>query len=132
VVDPVSLSTAPMGSGTRLYWNPVPGALSYTMVRGDVTSLREVSESIDLGAVSCITGSADPADTFREDPLLPGPDRAFFYLVAFDAVQDSSYGTAGASKPRSPSSGGCQGLATTSPSPVDGTDPSRRQTLRSP
>jgi hypothetical protein len=94
--------------GTIVDWSPVLGANSYSVIRGRVKSLRESSDFIDLGDVTCVEGrSADQTTAGHEDTHAPTPGEAFFYLVAYNDGEDSSYGSEDVSKPRVATSGGC-------------------------
>ena len=134
VADPVSVAASQEGDRTLFYWSPVPGAVSYTMVRGMVSNLRDDADAIDLGAVACVQAGMAGADpTLREDRAVPEPGEAFCYLVAYDDGNlSSTYGSSGATKPRTVSSGDCQALGSPAASPGGGDDPARRPVLRSP
>jgi hypothetical protein len=85
------------------------GALSYRVIRGNVTSLSEAGDFIDLGTVSCIQPSFAATSTQgHEDVEVPPLGEAFFYLVAYSDGRDSGYGTDTATKPRVKTGGGCE------------------------
>ena len=108
VTSPIDLTVEQTGSGTLMLWTDAPGAVSYDVIRGSVSSIRENGPVIDLGPVVCI--EADSSDTSTagfEDPAVPAPDAVFFYLVQYDDGTSSSYGSESAAKPRAPGVGGC-------------------------
>ncbi len=97
------------GSGTVVSWNGVPGAQSYNVSRGQLSSIVDAGVVIGLGAVTCIeANSIDESTAGWEDPELPSPGEAFFYLVEYFDGTSSSYGTESAAKPRAPGPGDCQ------------------------
>jgi VCBS repeat protein/thrombospondin type 3 repeat protein len=100
-VDPIVLSLGRGAQGTIVSWPAVPGAEAYHAIRGEVRAIRERSQSIDLGAVVCLT-------TPVQDAAIPPPGVAYFYVVEYvDDGAASGYGTESVPKPREPSSGGC-------------------------
>jgi N-acetylneuraminic acid mutarotase len=107
--DPLMISVAEGVTGTFLDWDEVPGALSYSVVRGDVSNLRETGAAIELGPVTCARiEAATPIAAGYEDRSTPAAGEASFYLVAYDdGLGSSGYGTASISKPRVASSGDC-------------------------
>jgi len=108
ITEPVVVSAENGPTGTRLRWDPVVGALSYRLVRGNVGSLREAGDFIDLGTVSCIQPDSSAASTVgHEDAEIPPLGQVFFYAVAYNDGRDSGYGTDSASKPRMQSGGDC-------------------------
>ena len=108
-VEPVRISVTHSAGGTLLAWDPVPGALSYRVVRGNTASLRDAGEFIDLGEVTCIRADSLVTATHGdEDVENPPLGQAFFYLVAYsDQWGGSGYGTAAVPKPRTAASGDC-------------------------
>ncbi len=132
IADPVNVTAVEGAKGTTLYWNPVPGAASYTMVRGLVSSLAAGTDAIDLGSVTCVATGAGGDPTLRLDPTLPARGQVFYYLVAYDDGRNSTYGSASAKLPRLASSGDCQAPASSGTSPAGGTDPARRPALTTP
>jgi len=109
VTEPVLVSAEGVAAGTSLRWEPVPGALSYQVIRGNVSSLREVGDFIDLGTVSCIQPAPAATSTQgQEDSGNPALGEAFFYLVAYNDGRESGYGSVAASKPRVVTRGGCE------------------------
>jgi hypothetical protein len=108
ITEPVVIAAENGATGTSLRWDPVVGALSYRAIRGNVGSLREADDFIDLGTVSCLATDSSAASTVgHEDPEIPPLGQAFFYAVAYDDGRDSGYGTDTVSKPRMMSKGGC-------------------------
>jgi HYR domain-containing protein len=107
--EPISISANRDDLGTVLTWDPVPGASTYQVIRGNVASLSDAGAFIDLGTVSCIQrasgATSTQGDEDSEDPPL---GEAFFYLVAYNDGQDSGYGSDTATKPRVKTGGGCE------------------------
>jgi hypothetical protein len=97
------------GTATRIAWAPVPGALSYDVIRGDLDALRIEGSSVNLGSVTCIEhGSLDTDTTGDEDTAIPAPGKVFFYAVQFfDGIQNSSYGSESVGRARVVSGGDC-------------------------
>jgi len=110
VVEPVGVSLMQTGAGTTVSWEPVPGAMLYRVVRGDLNNLRETDNSIELGSVTCIHADSTSLSTsVIEDLGDPPLGHAFFYLVAYnDGWGSSGYGTADVAKPRVVAAGDCQ------------------------
>jgi hypothetical protein len=81
---------------TRVYLETAnPVATSYDFVRGDLGSLSEGPEAVDLGSVVCLENDSTDADTAagNEDTATPAPGEGFFYLARFNAMSGaSSYG----------------------------------------
>ena len=76
---------------------------------GDLADLQETETNIDLGDVSCVKAtSLTPHTVGWEDSATPAPGEVAFYLVEYFDGWSTSYGTASADKPRSPSSGACE------------------------
>jgi hypothetical protein len=109
-VEPVGVSLAQTEGGTTVSWDVVPGAILYSVVRGDVGNLRETDTSIDLGHVTCIQANAPATSTVgHEESDVPAIGKAFFYLVAYnDGWGSSGYGTTSVAKPRTVASRDCQ------------------------
>jgi hypothetical protein len=106
--DPLTISVRESAAGTVVDWSQVPGAIFYSVVRGRVGSLREAADFIDLGDVACVEGRSSDATTVgHEDRDAPAEGKSFFYLVAYNDGQDSSYSTEDVDKPRIASSGSC-------------------------
>lgn len=100
-VDPLLLSLSRGANGTVVSWTPVEGADSYHVIRGDLRSIVEHSNAIDLGDVVCL---AKPV----EDAAIPPPGVAYFYLAEYlEGGAVHGYGTEPVSKPHAVSSGGC-------------------------
>ena len=109
VTDPLLLTVEDGAAGTTLRWASVPGALTYRVVRGDVSSLREAGDFIDLGTVSCIQPASAATNTQgHEDAETPPVGEAFFYVAAYNDGGDSGYGTESASKPSVVTGGECE------------------------
>ena len=106
--DPIEISIEENGSGTTVRWNSVPGAESYNVIRGAVSSIRDAGPVINLGAVVCIENDClDENTQGHEDAETPNPGEAFFYLVEYFDGTSSSYGTESAGKPRAAGPGDC-------------------------
>lgn len=77
--------------GTLLEWAPIPDALSYSVVRGRLSAIRQTGSSLDLGRLDCVTAATTRTDLQGfEDGLAPDPGEGFFYLVGYrDAWTDS-------------------------------------------
>jgi len=109
VVEPLEVILEENGYGTLLSWNVVPGAQSYNVIRGQLSSLRDADVVIDLGAVTCIeAASIDESTAGFEDPEHPSTGEVFFYLAEYFEGASSSYGTVSAAKPRATGTGDCQ------------------------
>jgi len=109
VTEPLLLTVEEVPAGTSLSWGSVPGALSYRVVRGSISSLRYAGDFIDLGPVSCIqAGSAATSTQGHEDAENPPVGGAYFYVAAYDDGRDSGFGTESASKPTVVTGGGCE------------------------
>jgi subtilisin-like proprotein convertase family protein len=108
--EPLILGVAETVPGTLVQWDAVPGAGSYSVIRGQVSGLREETHFINLGAVSCLAAST-PALSIagQEDAAIPALGEAFLYAAAYsDAAGSSSYGSVSAAKPRVTGSGNCE------------------------
>jgi hypothetical protein len=105
-VEPLLLSVLEADSATVLEWPSVADAV-YTVIRGQVSSLRDAGTMFDLGPVACL--DMDTAQTrSTPDPERPEPRGAFFYLVEYHDGLPSGYGTGSAAKERVvPATGGC-------------------------
>jgi hypothetical protein len=110
VTEPVQLSAENDDHGTVLLWNAVPVARSYQVIRGNLSSVTDAGDFIDLGRVSCIRPDSPATSTKgSQDTENPAPGHGFFYLVAYsDEWGTSGYGTASVTKPRVASSGDCE------------------------
>ena len=109
VTEPIIADVSEKYTGTTLEWGDVEGALYYNVVRGDLSTITELGNSIDLGLVICIEAESLDTNTVGwEDTEDPAPGQTFFYIVEYFDGWNSSYGTASADKPRWPASGGCE------------------------
>ena len=109
MIDPVAIALEQSASGTVVSWAVVPDAESYDVIRGELNNVVETDVVINLGPVVCIeANSTDESTLGWEDGELPGPGRAFFYVVEYYDGVSSTYGTESAGKPRAPGSGDCQ------------------------
>jgi len=108
--EPVDITLEQTPGGTLLRWPAVPGADSYSVVRGDLGNLAWSDGDILLGSVVCLrSGSSVPDTAGHEDPLNPLPGGVFFYAVEFDDGLPSSNGTVSAPGPRLVTGNGCPG-----------------------
>lgn len=108
VIDPMTLSIQETASGSVLSWAEVPGANSYSVVRGEIGDLDFAADAIDLGSVTCIESRSKDLTTIGdEDAEIPPSGRAWFYLVEYRDPKASSYGSAFVTRPRLPESGDC-------------------------
>jgi subtilisin family serine protease len=101
-LDRTSLQVVATPQGEVVTWSPVLDASSYDVARGDLASLRRVSnagaDTIDLGPLMCIADdSVDTSSLPFPDVELPNVGEVFFYLFrdnAPDAVA-RAYGADG-------------------------------------
>ena len=110
IVDPIDLSVEERGEGTLIWWQDVPGAACFDVVRGAVGALASGGSEISLGDVTCVEAcSADAATRGHEDASIPSPGEAWFYLVeSLDSRgASSSLGTESATRPYR-AAGGCR------------------------
>jgi hypothetical protein len=108
VTEPVGVSLEENGNGTLVEWAKIPGANSYNVIRGSLANIRNLEPAYDLGTVTCIeANSGNESTAGDEDGDQPGPGEVFFYLVAYNDGQNSSYSTESAAKPRLPRVGNC-------------------------
>ena len=86
-------------AGELWEWNGIPGAMSYDLIRGDLSSLLDDGGAVRLGDVICVAD--DSVDTTtgpgteRSNPDLATPlsRQTFIYLVRFrDAMSARTYG----------------------------------------
>jgi hypothetical protein len=100
--EPLRLSVTETATGTLVEWGPVPGAISYSVLRGDVGSIHDDGAAFDLGPTRCVAaGIAQPNTVGYEDPDQPEAREAFFYVAEYDDGHPSAYGSEDAAKPRS-------------------------------
>lgn len=109
VTEPIEAKVTNNGNGTKLEWDDVRGASHYNVIRGELASIRVTADAYRLGHVQCIAARRAESDTEGyEDPSVPAPGKAFFYLVEF--VEDgrrSGFGTESAAMPREIDTGDC-------------------------
>jgi len=97
---------------TVVRWDPLPWALSYDVIRGDVANLAAGGGgTVDLGAVVCIEDDSIDATTVGfEDPVQPSAGQVLFYLFrgyGGDLVGDLSWGQGSNGDERIPGGGSC-------------------------
>ena len=108
VVDPIRIALGRSTAGTVVSWAAVPSVRFYNAIRGRLTDIVRAGSFINLGPVVCIeSASLDTSTEGQEDPVLPAPGEAFFYLVEYDDGIASSYGSESAGMPHVPASGAC-------------------------
>ncbi len=97
--EPLMLDLSQNGSGTLVTWTEVPGAYRYNVVRGEVKRLNEDEDYFTTGPLACVSAATGQTSTAgAEDPAVPPPGQAFFYLVEYFDGQWSALGTADAAK----------------------------------
>ena len=91
---------------STISWSTVDGATSYDLIRGDLGSLSELSDRVDLGAVACLaSGTSTPLTT---DATIPTPGAGFFYLMRIRwSGSHDIYGRSTGGHDRIPASGDC-------------------------
>ncbi len=105
--EPFSLSLH-SGESTLLEWQPVAGAWSYDVLRGELDMLHIQDRSVTLGQAVCVTSGLVETTTTDPASQFPEPGQGWFYLVQFfDGVRDSSYGTPSVPWPRVTPDDGC-------------------------
>jgi Tol biopolymer transport system component len=108
---PPRITVSPGPAPTTISWDVESGPVRYDVVRGDVSALRTLGESVDLGAVVCLEDDSADADTAGfADPDTPAPGRAFFYLYRGSpgvGQGAGSYGAGSSGLTRAPSAGDC-------------------------
>jgi hypothetical protein len=97
---------------TVLSWDPLPWALGYDVIRGDLAALAPgLDNTVDLGAVVCIENDSDDANTVgNEDAAIPSAGQGFFYLYRpnpGDLVGANSLGQGTGGLERVSASGDC-------------------------
>ncbi len=108
VVDPMALGIQETASGTVLTWEEIPGANSYSILRGTIGALTELPDIIDMGSVVCVESrSKDLTTVGEEDVEIPGPGEGFFYVGEYRDPHPSTYGSPDAPKPRAQGPGAC-------------------------
>jgi Putative metal-binding motif/FG-GAP repeat/FG-GAP-like repeat/HYR domain len=111
--EPLILHLEHTGDGDQLhlYWPVVEGASGYDVIRGDLSALRLMDDTLMLGAVRVLArGTVDTAATEPAVSPAPAVGQALFYLIEMRTEHGASgYGTESAPWPRVPSScdGGC-------------------------
>ncbi|ANM31337.1 hypothetical protein ABI59_19780 [Acidobacteria bacterium Mor1] len=107
-VDPaITVSkTAP----TVFSWEPMPSAIRYDAIRGNVADLAASGGNIDLGSVVCLEDESPDADTEGFGDTEPPAGTVYFYLFrGTQGVDDGpgSYGTGSDGSERLATGGDC-------------------------
>ncbi|HEX4826065.1 MAG TPA: hypothetical protein VFV19_17335 [Candidatus Polarisedimenticolaceae bacterium] len=99
VPPPAAVSGVAFSSGSGLAWAPIPGASTYDVVRGTLSSLR-VSGDFSSALDACVAN--DLAATTLDDPHVPAQDDGDWYLVRASACGTGTYddGSAQQAAPR--------------------------------
>ena len=101
------MSVAPRGSGgaVSLSWTPVPGALSYDVIAGDLQQIKVFPSMLSLGQVTVLAAGMQRTTLDLEEGVLPpSPGLCVFYLIqSHQPVGASGYGTESAPRPSEPS-----------------------------
>ncbi len=83
LVDRARPATIEVGKAapTVVAWTADARYRRYDVVRGDVAQLQESGGAVDLGTLVCVEDDSPDVDTAGdEDPDVPAPGQAFFYL----------------------------------------------------
>jgi len=108
-IEPITISAHEGSQGTLVTWSQVPGAISYQLVKGVLSNVRETHDQISLGTLTCLQPRSTATDnTGHEDTEIPALGETYFYLVSYNDGEESSYGSATVSKPRTATSGRCE------------------------
>ena len=98
-------------AGNLLRWGPSPSALSYDVIRGNLTALASgLGGTVDLGVVACLEDDSPDAMTTVVDSDLPASGQGFFYLyrgAPGDLLGAGSWGGATGGAERIPAGGSC-------------------------
>jgi len=113
LVEPMTLLVEQMSveGKAKISWPAVPGALTYDVIVGDLSSMRRLGDAISLGSVRVLARGTDRTHV-QEDPRfpVPPPGNAFIYLAQpRNEYGGAGYGTESAPWPLIPDScvGGC-------------------------
>jgi hypothetical protein len=94
------------GGAATISWTAVDGATSYDLIRGDLGSLAELSDRVDLGTVSCLAAGTVSLST--TDATTPAPGTGFYYLMRIRWTGNHDiYGRSTGGRDRIPASGDC-------------------------
>jgi hypothetical protein len=107
-----AIRVSPGSVPTVVSWDVESGPASYDVIRGDVEELSAgPGGTVSLGAVSCLENdSADASTEGHEDPAVPSPGEAYFYVYRGSAgvlAGPGSFGRGSSGGERLPDSGGC-------------------------
>ncbi|HET6372607.1 MAG TPA: choice-of-anchor D domain-containing protein [Candidatus Polarisedimenticolia bacterium] len=100
------------GAGrVRVTWSAVPGALTYDVISGDLSSLRVVGDTLSLGTVRVLArGTLETSVSETQGSPVPAPGQAIFYMGQWRTpLGGVGYGTESAARPAVPDAcpGGC-------------------------
>jgi hypothetical protein len=113
LVEPMMLQMEQMSveGKVKINWTAVPGALTYDVIVGDLSAMRQLGDAVSLGSVRVLARGTDRTHV-QEDPvfLMPAPGQALIYLAQpRNDYGGAGYGTESVPWPRIPDSceGGC-------------------------
>jgi hypothetical protein len=113
LVEPMTLLLEQMSveGKAKITWPAVAGALTYDVIVGDLSAVRQLGDAVSLGLVRVLARGTDRMHV-QEDPvfLVPPPGQAFIYLAQpRNDNGGAGYGTESVPWPRIPDScdGGC-------------------------
>ena len=100
--DRTSLKVETAAGQTRVKFSPVLGALTYDVVRGQVSALQRAGLTTDLGFVTCLAENTTVTQT--TDSVSPPAADALFYLFRDNYA---GYGNSSDGSLRQASGGDC-------------------------
>jgi len=94
VTDPLTIRLSETSSGTRVDWDPVPGAACYDVAVGDLATLRGFNSGAGLELAAC-AGSQILQPEIEIDLGTPVPGSGYYFMVDYvtAAGQRSGYGS---------------------------------------
>lgn len=96
------------GATTFLSWPASSGAVSYDVIRGDLSAVEPMAGRIDLGPVDCLADDLASTGIEIEDAARPEPGRILYYLVRPNLASGPGlYGESPDGRDHLPSSGDC-------------------------
>jgi len=106
--EPIDLTLSTNGAGTVLSWPAVPGAISYSAIRGSLGGFQILTDEVGVGSVVCLQRGPSTTTAGSEDAVSPQAGQGFFYAVGYDdGLLRSGYGTVQAAWPLTIQSGDC-------------------------